>query len=103
MGCARFTERVFVVDTSKPISIRRFHELQVGDIFRATIQNIRPGEVTLRFVGGETFTARSKVLPEARINEESLFRVKENDFQGKIVLEFVRRFPGKIISFDMRV
>ena len=69
---------------------RRFFELQAGDMFKAVIQNIRPGEVTIKFSGGELYTARSMVLPEARIGEESLFSVRENDFEGKIVLEMVK-------------
>ena len=72
------------------IGTRRFHELNPGDIFKALIHNIRPGEVTIRFSGGELYTARSMVLPEARIGEESLFAVRENDFEGRIVLEMVK-------------
>ena len=74
----------------KTIGTRRFHELNPGDIFKALIHDIRPSEVTIRFSGGELYTARSMVLPEARIGEESLFAVKENDFEGRIVLEMVK-------------
>ena len=72
------------------IGTRRFHELQPGDKFLARIHDIRPGEVTIKFKDGSHYTARSKVLPEARIGEESLFSVKANDFEGRIVLEMVK-------------
>ncbi|MCL2839623.1 MAG: flagellar hook-length control protein FliK [Defluviitaleaceae bacterium] len=75
------------------VAIRRFHELHPGDIFRAMIHDIRPGEVVIRFSGGELYTARSMVLPDARIGEVSLFSVRENDFEGKIVLEMVKADP----------
>jgi len=78
------------VRSYKIIGARRFHELQPGDMFKAVIHDIRPGEVTIRFSGGEQYTARSMVLPEARIGEESLFSVRENDFDGRIILEMVK-------------
>ncbi|MCL2225559.1 MAG: hypothetical protein FWB96_11390 [Defluviitaleaceae bacterium] len=87
----------------KLIDSRRFYELQVGDIFKAFIQDIRPGEVTIRLVGGGLYTARSYVLPNARIGEESLFCVQENDFRGRIVLKMVGAGEGKAKVFDMRV
>jgi len=74
----------------KVTGMRRFYEMQPGDTFKAVIQNIRPGEVTIRFTGGELYTARSYVLPDARIGEESLFVVQENDFKGRIVLKMVK-------------
>lgn len=74
----------------KSIGTRIFYKLQAGDIFKAVIQNIRPNEVTIQFSGGELYTARSMVLPEARIGEESLFCVQENDFEGRIVLKMVK-------------
>ena len=74
----------------KVIGTRRFHELLPGDIFKAVIHDIRPGEVTIRFNEGNLYTARSMVLPEARIGEESLFSVRENDFEGRIILEMVK-------------
>ncbi|MCL2049918.1 MAG: hypothetical protein FWG87_14445 [Defluviitaleaceae bacterium] len=77
----------------KTVGVRRFNELQAGDIFKATIHNIRPNEVTIRFSDGNTYTARSYVLPEARIGEESLFVVQENDLEGRIVLKMVKIAP----------
>ena len=89
----------------KIIGTRRFYEMQAGDVFKATIHDIRPGEVTIRFSGGELYTARSYVLPNARIGEESLFCVQENDFKGRIVLKMVHSIGdgSGIKVFDMRV
>jgi len=86
----------------KFIGTRRFYELQPGDVFRAIIQDVRPGEVTIKFNDGETYTARSLVLPGARIGGEGLFVVRENDMNGRIVLGVVPREKGKF-TFDMRV
>jgi hypothetical protein len=74
----------------KVVGTRKFYALQAGDIFKAVIQNIRPGEVTIRFDDGELYTARSYVLPEARIGEESLFYVQENDMEGRIILKMMK-------------
>ena len=79
--------------TYKTIGTRKFYELQPGDIFKAAIHDIRPGEITIRFEGGEMYTARSMILPEARIGEDSLFSVRENDFEGRIVLEMIKSDP----------
>ncbi|MCL2188368.1 MAG: hypothetical protein FWC16_07655 [Defluviitaleaceae bacterium] len=72
------------------IGARRFHEMQAGDMFRARVHDVQPGKVTLKFNDGTTYTARSMVLPDARIGEDSVFLVKENDGEGRIVLEMVR-------------
>ena len=75
------------------VGIRRFNELLPGDKFVAIIHDIQPGKVTIRFKDGQMYTARSLVLPEARIGEESMFAVRENDFEGRIVLEMVKLPP----------
>ena len=75
------------------IGMRRFHALQPGDKFKAVIQDIKPGQVTINLGNGALYTARSMVLPEARIGEASAFSVKENDFEGRIVLEMVKLAP----------
>ncbi|MCL2356317.1 MAG: hypothetical protein FWC70_04025 [Defluviitaleaceae bacterium] len=85
----------------KFVGVRRFYQLQPGDIFRAVIHNIRPGEVVIRLAEGELYVARSLVLPPGHIGDECLFCVKENDFKGRIVLEVVK--TGTSYSFDMRV
>jgi len=75
------------------IGARRFHEMRPGDMFRAMIHDIRKGEVTLKFNDGTMYTARSLVLPDARIGEDTVFLVRENDFEGRIVLEMVKLAP----------
>jgi len=84
---------------------KRFYDLRPGEKFKALILNISPGEVTIRFASGELFTARSKVLPDARIGEESGFVVKDNDFKGRIVLEMLKdgNQSQERLTFDMRV
>jgi hypothetical protein len=86
----------------KVIGTRRFYELQPGDIFRAVIQDVQPGAVTIRFSDGETYVARSLILPGARIGDDGLFVVKENDQNGRIVLGMVKDKTGHF-TFDMRV
>jgi hypothetical protein len=75
------------------IGVRRFLELRPGDMFRARIADVRPGSVTIRFEDGAVYTARSLVLPDARMGEDSVFLVRENDFEGRIVLEMVKLAP----------
>ena len=72
--------------------------MQPGERFSAVIHDIQPGKVTIRFPGGSLFTARSMVQPEARIGEESLFSVRENDFNGRVVLEIVKLPPEELRS-----
>ncbi|MCL2203645.1 MAG: hypothetical protein FWB88_06870 [Defluviitaleaceae bacterium] len=87
-----------MISTRRPneyevIGVRRFHEMRPGDMFKALITDIRPGEVTIRFNDGTSYTARSMVLPDARIGEDNIFLVKENDLNGRIVLEMVKLAP----------
>ena len=73
---------------------KRFDELLPGERFKALITDIKPGQVTIRLDGGGFFTARTLILPEARIGEESVFAVKENNFKGQILLEMVKLDAG---------
>lgn len=86
----------------KAIGTRHLYALQTGAVFKAVIQDICPGEVTIRFKDGEVYIARSFVLSGAHIGEESLFYVKENDFKGRIVLGIVKQ-GTEHLTFDMRV
>jgi len=72
------------------IGKRHLHTLKPGEQFKALIHDIKPGVVTIRLEGGTLYTARSMVLPEARIGEESIFVVRENDFEGRIALEMFK-------------
>lgn len=84
----------------KIIGTKKFYELQPGDIFAATIADITPGAVTLKFIDGATYTARSLVLPGVRIGETGTFAVRDNDGNGRIILEVV---PPEKKSYDIRV
>jgi hypothetical protein len=84
----------------KVIGTRRFYELQQGDTFAARIHDITPGAVTLKFNDGATYIARSLVLPGVKIGEMGVFSVRENDMQGRIILEIV---PPETKSYDIRV
>ena len=70
-----------------------FYTSLPGTTFKALIVNISPGRVTIRIDGGSNFTARTLILPDARIGEESYFRVKSNDMQGLIQLEMIKGSP----------
>ena len=86
------------------IDIRKFFELTAGDKFSAILLDIRPGEMIIQFSGGQTYTARSFVMPNAHIGDECTFLVKENDTNGRIVLEVVKTGQGDgIMKYDIRV
>lgn len=71
------------------VNVRSFGDLTAGERFKATVTDISPNQVTIRLKSGESLTARSLILPEARIGEESIFAVKEN-FKGQVLLEMVK-------------
>ena len=72
-------------------SIKSFMELAAGDSFKALVLDIVPGYVTLRLNNGESLTAKSPALPEARIGDETVFTVKDNA-KSQIFLEMQK--PG---------
>ena len=92
MDYAHSIEKVFAVlmAIKSGIGKRHLYNLKPGEQFRALIHDIKPGAVTIRLEGGTLYTARSMVLPEARIGEESIFIVRENDFEGRIALEMFK-------------
>ncbi len=71
------------------VNIKTFGQLSTGDKFKATVVDIHPTQVTLSLLSGETLTAKSLILPDARIGDESIFVVKEN-FKGQILLEMLK-------------
>jgi hypothetical protein len=73
--------------------VKNLLDLRPGDRFKALVTDIKLGLVTVRLPDGSFFTARTRVLPEARIGEESLFLVKENDFKGQIKMEMLKPDP----------
>ncbi|MCL2399760.1 MAG: flagellar hook-length control protein FliK [Defluviitaleaceae bacterium] len=72
---------------------KNFYTLPANSLFKAVILDIQPGKVSIRLDEGSTFTARSMVLPDARIGEESYFRVKSNNYEGLIELEMIKKPP----------
>ena len=73
--------------------MKNFYAMPAGTCFKALILDIQPGRVTIRLDEGGKFTARSLILPDARIGEESYFRVKVNNFDGLIQLEMIKGTP----------
>ena len=71
-------------------STQNFYAFPPGTTFKALIVNIEPGKVTIRLDNGNNFTARTLVSPDARIGEESYFRVKHNNLDGLIQLEMIK-------------
>lgn len=77
------------------INLKSFGSISPGDKFKAQIADIKPGEITIRLSSGEMFTAKSLILPDARIGDESIFIVKENA-KGQILLEMSK--PDEVIA-----
>lgn len=69
--------------------VRNLTELSPGDIFKATVTDIKQNQVSIRLFGGGELTAKSLILPEARIGDSALFTVKENN-KGQIILEMIK-------------
>ena len=76
---------------------RNFYSLKAGAKFKATILDIKPSKVTIKLDNGGTFTARTLVLPDARIGEESIFLVKSNT-DGQMLLEMIKVDPSLLQS-----
>ena len=90
--------------TFRRIDIWEFFELPAGSRFSAVLQDIRPGEMLIRFSCGRTYTAKSLVMPNAHIGDSCLFLVRENDASGRIVLEVAKtEGKGGLKKFDVRV
>lgn len=68
---------------------RHFSQLLPGERFVAKVEDIKPGQVTIQLESGDRLTAKSLVLPDARIGEDCLFFVKDNA-KGQILLEMVK-------------
>ena len=70
-----------------------FYAYAPGTTFKALVLDIQPSKVTIRLKGGTSFTARTTITPDARIGEESYFRVKVNNLDGLIQLEILKSSP----------
>lgn len=73
------------VGRSKGNAQKGINDLQAGDKFKATILDIKRGEVTIRLTDGNVITAKSLVVPEARIGDVMEFSVQDNR-DGQILL-----------------
>lgn len=69
--------------------VKNLNSLTSGDKFKAHVVDIKPNQVTIRLASGESLTAKSLMLPEARIGDETVFLVKENN-KGQIFLEMLK-------------
>jgi len=76
-------------------STKNFYTFPPGTRFKAVVLNIQPGRVTIRLDGGGSFTARSLVLPDARIGEAAYFQVKTNNLDGLIELMMIKGTPAE--------
>lgn len=64
-------------------------DLPAGSKFKARIMDMQPNRVTIEMSSGDRLTARSHILPAARIGEDVIFQVKEN-LKGQISLEMLK-------------
>jgi len=71
------------------VRLKNFHRLNAGDIFKATVTDIQQNQVSLQLYVGENITAKSLILPDARIGDEAFFAVKDNT-KGQMLLEMLR-------------
>ena len=78
----------------QPPEIKSLVELMPGQSFSAEILDIKPGAVTLKMGDGMPLTARSMVVPDARIGDQAAFMVRETK-PGQIMLEFLRGGIGE--------
>ena len=103
MGLPHCIGNLFVKSTYR-IDKRKFFELRPGEKFAAVLLDIRPGEMLIQFFGGGTYKAKSLVLPNAHIGDACIFMVKENDMNGRIVLEVVKdNRNNSLKKYDIRV
>lgn len=88
-------------NTIKEVNVKNFTELMAGDKFKATVLDIMQNKITIRLNSGDVLTAKSLILPEARIGEETSFIVKENA-KGQILLEMLKsdnvQLQNKVIT-----
>lgn len=73
---------------------KNINDLQAGDKFKATILDIKRSEVTIRLTDGSTITAKSLIIPDARIGETMEFTVQANK-DGQILLSMFSEEQGK--------
>ncbi|MCL2416012.1 MAG: hypothetical protein FWD01_04270, partial [Defluviitaleaceae bacterium] len=72
-------------------TVKNISNLIPGETFMAEILDIRAGSLTLKLDSGN-LTAKSLVIPDARIGDRAVFLVKENQ-SGQVILEFLKQNP----------
>lgn len=82
------------IGRTKGNSQRSINDLQSGDKFKATILDIKRGEVTIKLTDGNIITAKSMVVPEARIGDLMEFSVQDNR-DGQILVSMFSSSEGK--------
>ncbi|MCL2855438.1 MAG: flagellar hook-length control protein FliK [Defluviitaleaceae bacterium] len=78
----------------EPPQIKSLVDLVPGQSFSAEILDIQQGAITLKMGDGLPLTARSMVVPDARIGDRAAFLVRETK-PGQIMLEFLRGGIGE--------
>ncbi len=88
-------QSVNAVNDEPLVTVKNFNMLAAGDKFAAKILDIQINKITIALASGQSLTAKSQVLPDARIGEETFFSVKEN-LNGQIVLEMLKAGEEKL-------
>lgn len=88
------TESTTGIGKPKGSAQKGINDLQAGDKFKATILDIKRGEVTIKLTDGNVITAKSMVVPEARIGDVMEFSVQDNK-DGQILLSMFSSTDGK--------
>lgn len=88
------TESTTSIGKPKGSTQKGINDLQAGDKFKATILDIKRGEVTIKLTDGNVITAKSMVVPEARIGDVMEFSVQDNK-DGQILLSMFSSTDGK--------
>ncbi len=81
------------IDKQKGTPQKNMNSLQSGDKFKATILDIKRNEITIRLSDGNVITAKSLIIPEARIGDIMEFTVQDNK-EGQILLSMFSEEQG---------
>ena len=83
---------------TQQVTEKNLNRLQPGERFKAMVIDIQPSRVTLKLSDGSMVTAKSKILPDARIGEVRVFEMTENA-KGQILLSMVKSEAQLPIGF----
>jgi len=90
-----------MVSGKLPPQVKNINSLVPGQTFSAEILDIKQGSISLKMADGGSLTARSLVMPDARIGDTASFVVRETK-PGQIFLEFLRGGEGKVSQSIIR-